>query len=112
MGGAALAICIAMARTAEASTSGKKKDRVDAMWRDPAFVAAVGFDQYDDLGRLTQSQLTTTRPVARATLETDFPGVLQTIWTAHLRRTGSQFRMIDATLNNADHLPDPDPDNS
>lgn len=31
MGGAALAIFIAMARTAEDSTSGKKKDRVDAM---------------------------------------------------------------------------------
>lgn len=36
--------------------------------------------------------------------------VFQVIWTAHLRQMGSGHRGIDATLNNADHLPDPDPD--
>lgn len=63
----------------------------------------------ENLGRLTQSQLTMTRPIARSTLDTDFSGVFQTIRTAHLRRSGSQYRGIDSTLNNADYLPDPNP---
>lgn len=71
MGGGALCIFIAMTRLAEASTGGKRKEMVQAVWRDPTYIQAVNQDQYDDLGQLTQSQLQMTRPVARASLETE-----------------------------------------
>lgn len=43
------------------------------------YIRAVSYNQDDDLGLLTPSQLRMSRPVARASLETEFGTVFQTI---------------------------------
>lgn len=110
MGDDALCIFIAMARAAEASTGGRREERVQAVWRDPTYIRAVNKDQDDNLGQLSQSQLQMTRPVAWASLETEFGRVFQVVWTAHSCRLGVMDATIDSTLANAERLPDPDPE--